>query len=307
MQVLIAEDEASTRRLLEATLQRWGYSVCVCSDGVAAWEALKAEGGPRLALLDVQMPGMDGVEVCRRVRTLPADGYVYCILLTARSGKEEVAHGLDNGADDYLRKPFEPVELRARLRVGTRTLALHGELIAAREALRVQATRDALTGVLNRGAVLDALNREFDRSTRQNSSVGLLLADVDFFKRVNDTYGHAAGDAVLREVTRRLAEGIRPYDLLGRLGGEEFLLVLPECNAAETLRLGERLRLRISAEPIRFEQESLAVTISIGAAVSTPDGPMQPESLIQAADTALYRAKRSGRNRVEAAELPVPA
>jgi diguanylate cyclase (GGDEF)-like protein len=306
VQVLIAEDDAATRRLLEATLQRWGYSVNVACDGAAAWEALQTEGGPRMALLDVQTPGMDGVEVCRRARTLPADRYIYCILLTARSAKEEVAHGLDNGADDYLRKPFEPVELRARLRVGTRTLALHGDLIAAREALRVQATHDALTGVLNRGAVLDALNREFERSSRAGTSLGLLLADVDYFKRVNDTYGHAAGDAVLREVTRRLAEAVRPYDLLGRLGGEEFLLVLPECDGVETMRLGERLRQRIEAEPVRFERESLAVTISMGAAVSTADSPLRPELLIQAADTALYRAKRSGRNRVEG-ELPVPA
>jgi two-component system, cell cycle response regulator len=305
VQVLIAEDEPATRRLLEATLQRWGYSVCVACDGVAAWEALKAEGGPRLALLDVQMPRMDGVEVCRRVRTLPADRYVYCILLTARSGKEEVAHGLDNGADDYLRKPFEPVELRARLRVGSRTLALHGELIAAREELRVQATRDALTGVLNRGAVLAALHRELERSNRQATSLGLLLVDVDHFKRVNDTFGHAAGDAVLREMTRRLAEGVRPYDLLGRLGGEEFLLGLLDCDAAETRRLGERLRTRIAEEPVRFERESIAVTVSIGAAVSVPDGPINTELLIQAADTALYRAKRAGRDRVET-ELSVP-
>jgi two-component system cell cycle response regulator len=306
VKVLIAEDEAATRRLLEATLQRWGYTVCVECDGVAAWEALEADGGPRLAIIDGQMPGMDGVEVCRRVRTLPADRYVYCILLTSRSGKEEVARGLESGADDYLLKPFEPVELRARLRVGSRTLALHGELIAAREALRVQATHDALTGVLNRGAVLDALSRELGRSSRQGTTVGLLLADVDFFKRVNDTFGHAAGDAVLCEVTRRLTEGVRPYDLVGRLGGEEFLLVLPDCDKAETLQSGERLRARLSAEPVSFEGESITITVSIGAAVSLLDATATAETLIHAADAALYRAKRSGRDRVEVA-VPVPA
>jgi diguanylate cyclase (GGDEF)-like protein len=305
VQVLIAEDEPATRRLLEATLQRWGYTVCVTCDGTAAWQALEAPEGPRLAIIDGQMPGMDGVEVCRRVRSLPADRYIYCILLTSRSGKEEVARGLESGADDYLRKPFEPVELRARLRVGSRTIALHAELIAAREALRVQATRDALTGVLNRGAVLDALAREVGRSTRMGQAVGLLLADVDFFKRVNDTFGHAAGDAVLCEVTRRLGEGVRPYDLVGRLGGEEFLVVLPDCDAAETFQLGERLRTRIGSAPISFEGEPISVTVSIGAAVCVPDAPSTSEALIHAADVALYRAKRAGRDRVEAA-MPIP-
>jgi two-component system, cell cycle response regulator len=306
VRVLIAEDESATRRLLEATLRRWGYAVCVACDGEQAWKLLETEGGPRLAILDGEMPGMDGVEVCRLVRTLPADRYVYCILLTSRSHKEEVARGLDSGADDYLSKPFEPVELRARVRVGSRTLALHADLIAAREALRIQATHDGLTGVLNRGAVLDALSRELGRSSRQGSSLGLLLVDVDHFKHVNDTFGHAAGDAVLREVTRRLGEGVRPYDVLGRLGGEEFLLVLPDCNALETLRLGERLRLRLSAEPICYGGESIAVTVSIGAAIRGPDGLSTAESLIQSADEALYRAKRGGRDRVEAA-IPVLA
>ncbi len=307
MQVLIAEDEPATRRLLEATLRRWGYSVRVACDGTEAWQALEPEGGPRLAILDGQMPGMDGVEVCRLVRTLPADRYVYSILLTSRAGKEEVARGLESGADDYLRKPFEPVELRARLRVGSRTLALHAELIAAREALRVQATHDALTGVLNRGAVLDALGRELDRAKRHGSALGVLMVDVDLFKRINDTFGHAAGDAVLREVTRRLGEGVRPYDLVGRVGGEEFLLVLPDCDPGETVRLGERLRVRMSDEPVLYEGESISVTVSIGAAVRGPDGLTDPRALIQAADAALYRAKRSGRDRVEVAALPVPA
>jgi two-component system, cell cycle response regulator len=306
VQVLIAEDEPGTRRLLEVTLRRWGYTVSVACDGGQAWQALEAEAGPRLAILDGEMPAMDGVDVCRRVRTLPADRYVYCILLTSRSGKEEVARGLDSGADDYLRKPFEPVELRARLRVGTRTLALHADLIAAREALRVQATHDALTGVLNRGAVLEATNRELGRSSRLGASLGLLLVDVDFFKRINDTYGHAAGDSVLRELTRRLADGVRPYDVLGRLGGEEFLLVLPDCDAAETVRLGERLRCRVSADPVHYGGEAINVTVSIGAAVRGPEGNETAEFLIHSADQAMYRAKRSGRNRVEAA-LPVPA
>jgi diguanylate cyclase (GGDEF)-like protein len=304
---LIAEDEAATRRLLEATLRRWGYDVSVACDGAGAWVALAPEGGPRLAILDGQMPGMDGIEVCRRARTLPSDRYVYIILLTARGGKEEVARGLESGADDYLRKPFEPVELRARLRVGSRTLGMHAELIAAREALRVQATRDALTGVLNRGAILEALSRELARASRQGDPLGILLADVDNFKRVNDTFGHAAGDAVLREVARRLGEGVRPYDLLGRLGGEEFLLVLPGCDPGETGRLGERLRTRLASDPVFFTGEPIAVTASFGAAVRPAGGLGTPEALLQAADAALYHAKRSGRDRVEIAGVPVPA
>jgi diguanylate cyclase (GGDEF)-like protein len=302
VKVLIAEGEPVTLGLLETTLRRWDYTVCVACDGAEAWRALEPEGGPRLAILDGDMPGMEGAEVCRLVRSLPPDRYVYCILSTSRCGQQEVDRAPDGGADDYLRKPFEPAELQARLRVGARTLALHAELAAAREALRVRATHDTLTGVLNRGAVLEALGRELGRAERQDRPLGLLVVDVDRFKLVNDTFGNAGGDAVLREVTRRLGDGVRAYDLLGRLGAEEFLLVVPDCDTAETVRLAERLRARVAAEPVRFGDKSIAVTVSVGAAARGTDAPATAEALIQAADAALYRAKRAGRDRFEAVQ-----
>lgn len=300
MRVLVADDDAVSRRLLERTLRVWGYDVVIAADGTRAWSMLDAEDGPRLAILDWMMPGVDGPEICRRVRRLQGARYVHCLLLTAKDRRDDVVTGLEAGADDFLVKPFDPLELKARLRTAERVLGLE-------EALRVQATYDALTGALNRTAVLDLLRRELSRGARARHPVTAMMLDLDHFKAVNDTRGHMAGDAVLREVVRRTAACVRAYDGVGRYGGEEFLIVLPGCGAEEALRLAERIRASVTATGIDTPEGRVSTTASIGLAWSVPAETTSPEDLIGAADRALYAAKERGRNRVERAGLGAAA
>jgi diguanylate cyclase (GGDEF)-like protein len=216
--------------------------------------------------------------------------------VTARDEKEDVVRGLDAGADDYLTKPFDRSELRARLNVGRRILHLQQELIQAREELRFRATHDVLTGVWNRGALLEMLHRELERGARSATPTAVLMLDLDHFKHVNDTYGHLAGDAVLREVARRMLDNVRAYDLVGRYGGEEFLIVLPGCNRQQVEQSAERIRCAVAGQAVPGEGCQIPVTLSIGATVAE-NGETERETLT-AADTALYQAKVAGRNRV---------
>jgi two-component system cell cycle response regulator len=301
MKILIAEDELLSRRVLEASLAKWGYEVEVAKDGSEAWTFFEQEDEPRLAVLDWMMPGLDGVEVCRRIRHREARPYVYIVLLTARSQKQDLLRALEAGADDYLTKPFDAEELRARLHVGRRIIELQDELIAAREALRFQATHDPLTGLFNRAVILDVLRRELHRGQREHTPVGVVMADLDHFKKVNDTHGHLTGDAVLREAAHRMAASVRGYDAVGRYGGEEFLIVVPTSDEMGTLAQAERIRQSIEGIPIATPAGEMRVTASFGLAVSSDAEPAEPEALVHAADTALYRAKQAGRNRTELA------
>ncbi|HEY2646914.1 MAG TPA: diguanylate cyclase [Candidatus Acidoferrales bacterium] len=298
MRILIADDESVSRRMLQALLMKWGYEVIAVEDGDAAWEKLKSPDAPRMALLDWMMPGQNGVDVCRALRNQRPEPYTYMLLLTAKDAKESVVEGLESGADDYLTKPFNPQELKARIRVGLRLLELEDNLVKAREVMRFKATHDTLTGVWNRGAILETLEKEVWRSRRESQSLGILIGDLDHFKAVNDTYGHLSGDAVLREISRRMQTDVRPYDSVGRYGGEEFLVLLPGCNTLAARDAGERLRKAISRDSIETPGGNLQVTMSIGG-VSTADWPKDvPTQILQMADSALYRAKKEGRNRV---------
>ncbi len=203
MRVLAAEDNPVFQSMLRSMLTKWGYDPLIARDGAEAWCALDGEGAPRLAILDWMMPGMDGVEICRRVRATGREPYIYILLLTARTESQDLVEGMEAGADDYLTKPFAAHELRVRLRAGRRILDLQSELVAAREALRIQATHDNLTGIANRGAILDSLRTELSRASRDRKPIAVLMADVDRFKQINDTRGHQAGDEVLREVAHR--------------------------------------------------------------------------------------------------------
>lgn len=297
MKVLIADDDSVSRRILQALLEKWGYEVVVVEDGDSAWAALASAGAPRMALLDWMMPGQNGVDVCRALRKQRPEPYTYLLLLTARDAKDSVVEGLESGADDYLTKPFDPAELKARIRVGLRLLDLEDNLVQARESMRFKAMHDTLTGLWNRGAILETLERELWRSRREGLSLGVLIADLDHFKSVNDTYGHLIGDCVLREVTKRMQAGVRSYDPVGRYGGEEFLILLPGCDCSDTREKAERLRSAMSRAPILTEAGELKITMSIGG-VASADWPMDTANqLLQMADAALYRAKAEGRDR----------
>ena len=312
MRILIADDSIVSRHLLDATLRKWGYEVAVACDGLEAWDILQRPDAPKIAILDWMMPGMTGTDVCRLVRAAEKEKelYTYIVLLTSKSQREDLIEGMESGADDYLTKPFDQHELKVRLRPGTRIIELQQELISAREELRDQATKDFLTRIWNRSSILDILKLELVRSAREKRPVGVLLADLDHFKHVNDTYGHFAGDAVLREFVRRMGNTIRPYDSIGRYGGEEFLMVLPGSDEEATQKQAERMREALACEPMAFHEESneesgadssadsRLVTCSFGATSVVPTPNITEEALIRVADDALYRAKRAGRNRV---------
>ncbi|MCS7023527.1 MAG: diguanylate cyclase [Bryobacteraceae bacterium] len=298
MRILIAEDSGPSRLLLERILADWGYQVVSCKDGACAWQELQKENAPRLAILDWMMPGYSGLEICRMLRQKSPEAYTYILLLTSKSQKEDLVEGMEAGADDYLTKPFDQHELRARLRAGIRILNLQAELLAAREEIRQQAMRDSLTGLWNRRSILEVLTRELVRGFRERTPVAALMMDLDHFKQINDTYGHLAGDAVLQEASRRLLNSVRTYDGVGRYGGEEFLIVLPGCDETSILHRAEAMRLAICESPVVAGDVTIPVTASFGAAVCPVNCQLESLALIALADEALYEAKRNGRNRV---------
>lgn len=312
MKILVAEDDRVTRELTSRLLRNWGYEVLTAADGRAALEILRGPETPRLALLDWMMPLMDGPQLCRELRTNPLAAYVYVVLLTSKGGKQDVVEGLESGADDFLTKPFDSEELKARLRAGTRVLELEDRLVEAREQQRFKASHDELTGLWNHGAILELLQRELSRIGREGSSLAVLLADLDHFKAVNDTLGHLSGDDVLRETARRISQAVRSYDLVGRYGGEEFLILLPGCDRFAAEERAKRFSAAVSGGPIETIAGHARITLSVGC-ISSDDAPgRDPSALLRAADAALYRAKEAGRNRVELAlpsDLPeaIPA
>jgi diguanylate cyclase (GGDEF)-like protein len=305
--ILIAEDDPVSRRMLQAFLTKWGYPVEVAVDGSEALAKLEEADAPQLAILDWMMPGLEGPEVCRRLRQISDRPYTYVLLLTARGQKDDLLRGLESGADDYLTKPFDSQELRARLNVGERILDLQRNLIQAREELRFRACHDVLTELANRATVLDMANREYNRQSREGGSFGLIILDIDHFKSINDTHGHLCGDEVLREAARRLMVSVRSYDTVGRYGGEEFLVIAPATDAAGTMALAERVRQAIEAPAIPTEAGPVSITASCGAAVSDCEHALKPDDLLRIADEALYRAKGRGRNCSELGRLPEPS
>ena len=298
MQILVAEDNPVFQSMLKNMLGKWGYEVVLANNGERAWQILQDAQPPPLALLDWMMPGLDGVEVCRRIRQAAQPRYIYVILLTAKTEQKDLVEGMDAGADDYLTKPFNTHELRVRLRAGRRILDLQEQLLLAQEALREQATHDGLTGLWNRTSILDILQKEAARSARESAPLAVLMADLDYFKRINDTYGHLVGDSVLRESARRLRANIRTYDATGRYGGEEFLVVLPGCDESGGLAQAERLRESIGGQPIQTSAGEIVVTCSLGLSWTDQPEPSATKELVSLADSALYAAKRMGRNRV---------
>jgi diguanylate cyclase (GGDEF)-like protein len=293
MSILLVEDSVIDRHQISGYLQDWGLDFQAVGNGTEAWELLQKPDAPGLVLLDWMLPGLDGIQLCRKIRTLSADGtYFYTVMLTAKDRKQDLLTAMAAGADDYLAKPVAPQELRARVMVGKRILDLQ-------QSLKFAATHDFLTKLLNRAEILAGVKRELARGEREGQAVAIILADLDHFKHVNDSLGHAAGDEVLEVVARRLKSHLRPYDLVGRYGGEEFLIILPSCNLAPAMQRAEQLRASVSSDPILTMFGSVSITLSMGVTVSNYELDLTVQQLLQQADEALYHAKETGRNCVQ--------
>lgn len=298
--VLVADDDPVFRHLIKTWLTRWDYTVIAVDSGTAAWELLQRENPADLLIFDGMMPGLSGIELCQKVRSQQNTNYHYILLLTANDNKSDIIAGLDAGADDYLVKPFDAGELRARVLAGCRILDLQEALLKAQGDLRFQAEHDTLTGLLNRGAIMSVLHKELKRRERTGEQqLGVLMADIDHFKNINDTYGHLTGDIVLCEVAARLTAGVRFYDSVGRYGGEEFLAILPGCDPKDLAASAERLRSIVSDRPILCDAGPISITISVGGASASEAKTNEPDFLLRQADSRLYKAKANGRNRVE--------
>ena len=291
MEVLVADDDPTTRLMMKGSLERLGYQVRLATDGNEALAILGSENPPRLAILDWEMPGATGVEVCRWIRTGGDEPYTYIILLTSRTSLSDIVEAMDAGADSFIRKPVEPNELKARLRPGHRMLDLQRQLIRAREAYRNQARHDGLTGLYNRSAIVEIL-----KTALESGPVSVAMLDVDHFKQINDQLGHDVGDRVLVELGRVLTHSLRPEDAVGRLGGEEFLLVLPGVDTWEAARVGERLRKRVEELQLTEQGRPLPVSISVGVATAAAHTPYT--ELLKRSDRTMYAAKHAGRNKV---------
>jgi two-component system cell cycle response regulator len=296
MRILIADDDITSRTVLAGVLKKEGHQVEAMVNGGEAWQALQQPDAPELVILDWMMPEMDGPEVVRRVRALVTERPPYILMLTARGEKADIVAGLEVGANDYLAKPFDLGELRARIEVGRRMVEMQAALIASREALTHQATHDPLTGLLNRRAILDRLNRELARACRNCDSLAVGICDIDHFKQINDKHGHQTGDDVLLGFAGILSRSIRPYDSAGRMGGEEFLVIAPIKARTDSVPLFSRLCMQIAESKITTRAGVLSVTASIG--VTSATGGRKADQMLEAADAALYRAKQEGRNRV---------
>jgi len=299
MKILIVDDDSSFSCILEKMLIRWGYEVCIARDGNEACLILQSDNAPKLALLDWKMPGMDGVELCQKIRKHTNGYYSYIIFLTSQQRDEDIIIGMQAGADDYIIKPFKHEELRVRLQAGTRILELQDELFLVSDILRHKASQDSLTGLWNHEEILDKLNREMARSEREKESVSIIMVDIDHFKAINDTYGHVSGDEVLLKVAQMMHSMMRTYDSIGRYGGDEFLIILPKCSMESAVSFAERICSRINTESLDLHGGRISVSVSLGVATSNPDKLCDGGFLVRSADAALYNAKNNGRNRVE--------
>jgi diguanylate cyclase (GGDEF)-like protein len=297
VKILVADDDAVSRSMMRRMLIQSGYEVTTATNGAEALAVLTQPDCPRLVLLDWMMPELDGPEVCKAIRTNTQRAYTYTILLTSKESKEDLIAGLRAGADDYLTKPCNQEELKARLRTGQRILQLEDCLVEAREEMRFKATHDALTLLLDRGAILHHLNASLEEAAKSGREFSIILCDVDHFKSVNDSYGHPVGDEVLKEIARRFRASVRDHDYVGRYGGEEFLIILNRCGVANLAVQAERICKSIKATPIITATGPLRVSVSAGAlGVGGGCGKSSPEQVLKQVDDALYRAKHNGRD-----------
>lgn len=301
MNILIAEDDTPTRLLLQSLLTRWGYNVTVASDGDEAWRILCEPEHPHLLILDWIMPGLDGPEIVRRLREEEDSESHYTIVVTSANSANAVVEALAAGADDFIGKPFNLNELQARVAVGRRVIDLQQALVdklrkleEATETILRLARTDELTGLHNRRSFHEIFTLAKNSALRHNHPLSLISIDLDHFKVVNDTLGHSAGDLVLKEFAKLMQVTVRAEDVVIRMGGEEFMILLPYADCAAAAALAERIRVVFEKNP----GSAAPVTMTASFGVAQLQAREEEDALIQRADEALYRAKHEGRNRV---------
>lgn len=301
MKILIAEDDPITRKLILRTLRGQPQQLLDAEDGVQAWEIYQNER-PELIITDWLMPGMDGLELLGRIRASNQDRSIqpYILMLTAKAETSDLKAGFDEGASDFISKPFQPIELTARLKVGIQNQTFARELEQARRESEHLALTDPLTGLMNRRALLDNLRTDEDRALRGRQPLSVILTDVDRFKAVNDDFGHNTGDRALQVVSDALRAGVRTGDHVGRWGGEEFLILLPNTDLIQAAEVAERCRTLLTRQQVRCDDGRM-MRVSSSFGVASADGVQRPDvmELVNQADKALYWAKEAGRNRVK--------
>ncbi|MBD3369792.1 diguanylate cyclase [Candidatus Fermentibacteria bacterium] len=296
MKILIADDDPISLRMLSKLVQGLGHDPVCFENGIRAYRHLR-EGSVRIAVLDWMMPGMTGPEICNRLRSENPSRILYIIIVTAMEGADEVSRALEKGASDYVTKPFERSELKARIGVGVRTVSLEMQLEELNRRLARLARTDSLTGLLNHAAILGELREQLESAGTGNPPTSVLMFDLDRFKKINDSFGHQAGDKILVRLAEALLRACRENDSVGRYGGEEFLMILPRTGSEEALEMGDRIRLGIQEMDHGDLDEELTTTVSVGVATSKSSSPAS-ENLVSRADSALYKAKQDGRNLV---------
>jgi diguanylate cyclase (GGDEF)-like protein len=307
VEILIAEDDRISRRMLQKALEDWGYSVLIAENGLTAWEIFQT-GTVKFVIADWLMPGLDGLELCRKVRGFAESSYVYFLLLTGKDRKEDIVEGLNAGADDYVTKPFDREELRVRVRAGERILNLERALLEKNERLLVLnqqlealASTDPLMDIGNRRSFYETIEKIHHRACRYNHIYGVLMIDVDYFKAYNDRYGHVSGDAILRQIASAIKSALRRSDEIFRYGGEEIVVILPDQALDGTRISAERVVQQVRALCLVHQSsDKRQVTISCGVAIfdRASDANSAWTNIIDRADKALYQAKLSGRDRV---------
>ena len=297
LQVLVVDDSPVYRKLIEHTLEDGGYAPLFAKTGSEALE-LYGQHAPAIVITDWMMPDFSGPELCERIRGHSQRAYTYIIVLTSISEKDNVVKGLAAGADDYLTKPFDPGELLARIGVGRRTIGLHREIEAKNKLLEEMAHTDSLTGLPNRRAIEEWAARQLRGAARHGFAIWVANADLDNFKSINDSYGHDAGDRVLQEFGEVLRESTRASDISGRMGGDEFLLVMTHLDEKSTRLTVERLRKQFAEVKFSFGADVVSVTASFGIAGFQGKEPPDFAKLVRQADKAMYSGKRAGRNQV---------
>jgi two-component system cell cycle response regulator len=295
--ILVVDDDPSNVRLIQETLHDLDFIIETAADGVQALEKVR-QATPDLLILDVMMPRMNGLEVCRIVKSMATDSFIPIILVTVQGDIDSKVTGLKLGADDYLAKPYNPLELRARVLSMLRIKSLQDRINAKRRDLEALSVTDDLTGLLNHRALQHRLKDEFARAQRYNEPLSVLMIDVDQFKEANDAYGHLFGDRVLTEVSSILRKSVREIDICARYGGDEFIVVLPQTHFSGSLTVADRIWRTVADTPFTEGKVSAHVTVSLGISFFPNKNVATVEHLIGFADQALYQAKREGRNRI---------